>query len=264
LSWSLDTAGPIARTVDDTWLLWKTLQSHASSKTLLAEPEMRPARFRLGVPRPYFFDSLQPGVREAVESAISQLPPEAFSVVDVNWSLAEAARACGFIINRVETASVHLRTAADDPESFRCYGPELRVRVAAGAMIPASAYLMAQRQRSVIRDSVAELFRFHQLDALIAPTLPTAPVDADRLLIEDTGIEESLGAAWTRLTMPFNATGQPVLAIPCGLDPAGLPVGVQLAGKPGDEESLFRVGRAVEAVFDFSKSKPNFPALVSG
>ena len=74
------------------------------------------------------------------------------------------------------------------------------------------------------------------------PTLPTTAIDAERLVIEGTGLDESVGVAWTRLTMPFNATGQPVLAIPCGLDTHGLPVGIQIAGIPGQETALFRNG----------------------
>jgi aspartyl-tRNA(Asn)/glutamyl-tRNA(Gln) amidotransferase subunit A len=107
---------------------------------------------------------------------------------------------------------------------------------------------------------MAHLFETYHLDALIVPTLPTAPVDAERLLIEETGLEESLGAAWTRLTMPFNATGQPVLSIPGGLDRNGLPVGLQLAGKPGAEEVLFQIGRAIEDAVAFPHS--NFSRLV--
>ncbi|MCC2627214.1 MAG: amidase [Thermomicrobiales bacterium] len=73
-------------------------------------------------------------------------------------------------------------------------------------------------------------------------------------MIEGTGLDESVGVAWTRLTMPFNATGQPVLAVPCGLDGDGLPVGLQLAGKPGQEAALFQTALLVERVLDFHRS----------
>jgi aspartyl-tRNA(Asn)/glutamyl-tRNA(Gln) amidotransferase subunit A len=89
---------------------------------------------------------------------------------------------------------------------------------------------------------------------VLTPTLPTTAVDADQLRIQGTGLDESVGVAWTRLTMPFNATGQPVLAIPCGLDGEGLPVGIQLAGSPGHETALFETASLVEHVLDFHRS----------
>ena len=163
-------------------------------------------------------------------------------VVDVDWTLAPAARACAFLINRVEAAAVHERVAMRDPDRFARYAPELRLRVAAGRTIPSAAYLRAIRAREVVRDAMARLFIDNHLHALLAPTLPTTALRADAPAIEGTGRDESVGAGWTRLTMPFNATGQPVLSIPVGLAGDGLPVGVQLAGQPGEEASLFRIG----------------------
>jgi aspartyl-tRNA(Asn)/glutamyl-tRNA(Gln) amidotransferase subunit A len=109
---------------------------------------------------------------------------------------------------------------------------------------------------------MARLFSEHGIDAVMAPALPTGAIEADRLVIEGTGLDESVGVAWTRLTMPFNATGQPVLAIPCGLDGAGLPVGLQLAGIPGQETALFETALVVERALDFHRS--NAPLLRTG
>jgi aspartyl-tRNA(Asn)/glutamyl-tRNA(Gln) amidotransferase subunit A len=101
---------------------------------------------------------------------------------------------------------------------------------------------------------MARLFSEHVIDAMLAPTLPTGAIEADRLVIEGTGLDESVGVAWTRLTMPFNATGQPVLAIPCGIDSEGLPIGLQLAGIPGQETALFETALVVERALDFHRS----------
>jgi Asp-tRNA(Asn)/Glu-tRNA(Gln) amidotransferase A subunit family amidase len=94
--------------------------------------------------------------------------------------------------------------------------------------------------------------------------LPTTAIDAERLVIEGTGLDESVGVAWTRLTMPFNATGQPVLALPCGFDGEGLPVGLQLAGIPGDETALFETASLVERALDFHRSRAPLPRVETG
>jgi aspartyl-tRNA(Asn)/glutamyl-tRNA(Gln) amidotransferase subunit A len=257
LSWSLDTVGPLARTVDNTWLMWQSLASGPSPAGLregLATPEA--ASFRVGVPRAYFFEWLQPDVRQSVEHAIAVLVELGAVIIDIAWTMAAAARAAAFIINRAETAAVHEETALRNPERFRLYGEDLRLRVAAGRIIPAALHLRAMRVRHQARRSMVSLFAEHRLDAIVVPTLPTTPVTADDLRITGTGLDEAIGAAWTRLTMPFNATGQPVLSVPCGFDRSGLPVGLQIAGEPGREALLFQIGQALEVALSQSEMRP--------
>jgi aspartyl-tRNA(Asn)/glutamyl-tRNA(Gln) amidotransferase subunit A len=254
LSWSLDTVGPIARTVDDAWIMWSVLSNKNSGVAVTLAPDQTDRPRRIGVLRSFFFDSLHPDVRMAVETAIDRLRGAGMTIVDTPWPDAAAARASAFVINRVETAAVHERAAIEDQERFSRYGADLRLRVAAGRTVPATLYLKATRARAVLRDSMARLFAENGIDAVLAPTLPTVAIDADRLLIEGTGLDESVGVAWTRLTMPFNATGQPVLAIPCGVESDGLPVGIQLAGIPGQETALFETAILVERALDFHRS----------
>jgi aspartyl-tRNA(Asn)/glutamyl-tRNA(Gln) amidotransferase subunit A len=254
LSWSLDTVGPIARTVDDAWIMWNVLSNMESAAAMTPAPNEDDRPRRIGVPRSFFFDSLHPDVRSTVDTVIETMRDAGGTVVDTPWPEAAAARACGFVINRVETAAVHERAAIEDPQRFSRYGADLRLRVAAGRTVSAALYLKATRARAVLRDSMARLFANYGIDAILAPTLPTVAVHADRLVIEGTGLDESVGVAWTRLTMPFNATGQPVLAIPCGLDSDGLPVGIQLAGIPGQEAALFQTAMLVERALDFHRS----------
>lgn len=264
LAWSLDTVGPIARTVGDTWAMWAALRRGEEPQPIddsfLAAQSAR--RFRVGVPRPHFFTGLQPDVTTAVNRAIERLEEVGVQVVDSPWPSATSARASAFIINRVETAAVHERIAREEPDRFSQYGPDLRLRIAAGSGISSSLYLQALRARVVLRDSMATLFGEHRLDALITPTLPTTALRADDLVVTGTGLDESVGIAWTRLTMPFNATGQPVLALPCGFDSAGLPVGLQLAGEPGKEAVLFQIGRLLEGVLHIHDRQPRLLATM--
>jgi aspartyl-tRNA(Asn)/glutamyl-tRNA(Gln) amidotransferase subunit A len=91
---------------------------------------------------------------------------------------------------------------------------------------------------------------------MLTPTLPAGAVRADDPVVRLDGTDEPAGLAFTRLTMPFNATGQPVLAIPAGFDRTGMPIGIQLAGRPGDEATLFRIGRAYEAATAWLERRP--------
>jgi aspartyl-tRNA(Asn)/glutamyl-tRNA(Gln) amidotransferase subunit A len=254
LSWSLDTVGPIARTVDDAWVMWNVLSKSDSSGMPTAAVDRNDRAPRIGVPRSFFFDALHPDVCASVDAAIDKLRDAGVTIVDTPWPDAATARASAFVINRVETAAVHEHFAIEDPPRFSQYGKDLRLRVAAGRTVPATLYLKATRARAGLKDSMARVFAEHGIDAVLAPTLPTTAIEADRLVIEGTGLDESVGSAWTRLTMPFNATGQPVLAIPCGLDSDGLPVGIQLAGVPRQETALFRTAALVERALDFHRS----------
>ena len=266
LSWSLDTIGPIARTVDDTWLMWRVLRTGGS-----AEPVENPTdregslhHLRIGVSRPYFFDALQHDVRSVVCGAIDKLSELGATIVDTPWPDAAAARACAFVINRVETAAVHERVAVDDRERFARYGADLRLRVAVGLGIPASVYVKAMRARAAFRHSMARLFSEHHVDMLMAPALPTTAIASDRLVVEETGLDESVGVAWTRLTMPFNATGQPVIALPCGVDREQMPVGIPLAGIPGRGRALFEAAALVEGALAFhGEHEPHFNSVTS-
>ena len=253
LSWSLDTIGPIARTVDDTWLMWSVLRNAGSAKPAdrIIDGDGTLRHLRIGVSEPHFFDALQPDVRSSVRRTIDTLSELGATMVDTPWPDAAAARACAFLINRVETAAVHERVAVAEPDRFARYGGDLRLRVAAGRAIPASAYVKAIRARTAFRDSIARLFIENQIDILLAPALPTTAISAERLVVEDTDVEESVGVAWTRLTMPFNATGQPVIVLPCGLDRDRLPVGIQLAGIPGQERALFEAASLIEGALAF-------------
>jgi aspartyl-tRNA(Asn)/glutamyl-tRNA(Gln) amidotransferase subunit A len=253
LSWSLDTIGPLARTVADVEIAWRALAGSGESPHP-APDNLRGAR--IGFPRLHFRDRLAPAVAAAALSAAEQLRDLGAEIVEADWAAAQQARDAAFILNRVETAAVHDATRREDARRFSLLNADLQLRVHAGGMISAADYVLAMRARSWLRDSIAASFRDHRLDAMLTPTLPDVAVPANDPFVRIDGDAEAAGLAYTRLTMPFNATGQPVLALPAGFDPAGLPIGMQLAGRPGDEATLFRIGRAYEAAAGWSQRQP--------
>jgi aspartyl-tRNA(Asn)/glutamyl-tRNA(Gln) amidotransferase subunit A len=256
LSWSLDTAGPMTRTVDDAELLYQVLRGEPEA------PVGQSGRrdLRIGVPRPHFFDRLQPGVAAAVEAAIESLKSAGVSVIETPWPEASTARACSFIINRVETAAVHIQYLEERGES---YGDELRRRIESNALFPAAGYVKALQARTVIKRSTARLFDEHRLDALVTPATPGTAAPADHTYVDHTdGSEEHVSLAYTRLSMPFNVTGQPAMSIPCGFDERGMPVGLQIAGRPYDEQVLCALGRLAEDAIGLDALVP--PVVAAG
>ena len=265
LAWSLDTVGPLARTVEDAALVLNALAgADPGAPATVPRPDDdctsgfgRGLRgLRLGVPRPHFFDRIQPDVRDAVEAALRVFAEQGAAVVDAPWPEAGAARAVAFLINRIERVAVHEAMVREQPERLALLNPELRVGLEAGGLIPAAVYLRALRARQAVRRSIARLFGEHGLDALIVPTLPGTAALAERpAIVHDDG-EEPLGSGYTRLTMPFNATGQPALAVPCGFDRAGLPIGLQVVGRPFAEATVCRIGHAYEQASAWHRRRP--------
>lgn len=251
LSWSLDTAGPITRTVADAQHLLRALGVFDSDSR--STPTLRD-RPRIGVSRSHFFDTLQGDVRSAIDSNLGKIEDAGVDLVEVDWQQAKVARACSFIINRVETAAVHVKELRS---SGHLYGVELRRRIEASALFPATGYIKALRARGVIRDSIASLFKRHQLDGLFAPTLPGTAAPADHTYVQySDGSEEHVALAYTRLTMPFNVTGQPVISLPTGFDAQNLPIGIQIAGEPYGDARLCELAKIVESTISFGHRVP--------
>ena len=153
LAWSFDTVGPLARTVDDAALLYDLLTGHdpldAGSATrppgsARDEIGVSVAGLRIGVARPFFFDRLQLGVETAVDTALGLLSNLGAEIVETPWPEASAARAAGFVINRVESTAVHGEGIRGEPDR---YGEELRLRLETNALFPAEGYLRALRAR---------------------------------------------------------------------------------------------------------------------
>jgi aspartyl-tRNA(Asn)/glutamyl-tRNA(Gln) amidotransferase subunit A len=245
LSWSLDTLGPLARNAEDAYTVYAALAGIESSTPL--QP-LALSDVRIGISHPHFFERLQPGVYAAVREAIAMIANGGALVVDAPWHDARAARAAGFIINRAETEVVHREGVRANPKG---YGPTLVERVRASSLVPASGLLRAHQARTVVRGSIEQVFLDHGLDVMMSPATPATALPAGDLYADYPGesAREPVALAFTRMSMPFNLTGQPVLVIPCGFDDAGLPVGLQIAARPFDEARLCRIGMAIERVF---------------
>lgn len=263
LSWSLDHVGPITKTVTDSAVLFNLLagvhgagreKSAGRARDAVVEIGDEIVGLRIGVPRPFFYERLEPEVRSVVGKAITQLGLLGAEVVEADWAHASAARAVGFLLNRVESAAVHDQRVRSHGDLL---GTELRLRLKAGLLFPARDYVRALQARRVIRESMATLFAEHRLDAMVLPATPGVAARADDLTItDDQGNVDSVHVAYTRTNMPINVTGQPSLALPCGFTRGGLPVGMQIVGRPFGEARISRIGFKYEQATRWIDRRP--------
>ena len=126
---------------------------------------------------------------------------------------------------------------------------DVRLFLEVGELVLATDYIKALRVRTVVQQGWAAMF--HDLDVLIAPCTPiAAPLAGASEVRWPDGTSENITGALVRLTSPSNLTGLPALALPVGQDPAGLPLGMQIIGRPFDEATVLRVGQAYETATD--------------
>lgn len=247
LSPSLDTVGPLARTVWDATALWLSMAGRGTEITRLDEMlEPAGASFagrRIGVLEGFFRDRVQPEVAERCESVASSLADRGAEIVRCQWHDAVHARTIAAYTSLVECAFVHRRALREAPELM---GEALRSRVEIGALLPADTYLRLKGARLTVRESAKRLFAEHRLDAALTPSEVTTAPRADDILTWDDGSSENVSGALTRYTQPWNATGQPVFSIPAGMSQGDLPIGVAVIGRPLKDMELAITAHAIE------------------
>ncbi|MFD0417033.1 amidase [Streptomyces sp. NPDC127108] len=270
LSWSLDHVGPVTRTVDDAALVLAALTGHdprdPASLTVPREPyppygESDLTGLRVGVPRTYYFDRVAPGVESAVRDAVDRLRELGARLVDVDIPMSRYVQAVQWGLMVPEATAYHEGTLRATPE---LYAPDVRVLLEAGELLLAGDYLRAQRARTLMRRAWARLLA--EVDVVVAPSVPltAAPVGQQSVQWAD-GSVESVSDSYVRLSAPANITGVPALTVPVGQGEGGLPVGMQLIGRPLGEGTVLRVGRAYEATrTDAGRLAPDEGALRAG
>jgi aspartyl-tRNA(Asn)/glutamyl-tRNA(Gln) amidotransferase subunit A len=249
LAWSLDHVGPLTRTVRDAALMLAAIAGHDPhdpSSRRQPVPDYAAALtgdlrgLRVGVLREFFFEGLEADVQRAVEGAIQHLRGLGAEIAEVSWPAVRRAPAL-YAISLAEGAAAHEAWLRARPQD---YGADVRERMRLGMLVPAAAYLKAQRQRAALRRELAQAFQ--DVEVLLTPTVAIA---APKLEAGSGDIGAPMGAmrgALRRLTQPFNLTGHPALTVPCGFSHDGLPIGLQLIGRPFDEPRLLNLAYAYE------------------
>ena len=246
LSWSQDHAGPMTWTVEDAAYVLQAIAGYdpkdpTSSRapvpdySLSLQEDIRGVK--IGLPRHYFFDpdpGVSPEVVATVERAVANLEQMGAQVEEVTLPSLDYVRAANTVIMVSEAYAYHAPNLKSRPGDF---GEIVRARFRIGGLLSASDYLQAQRVRSWARRDFADAL--HKVDLLVTPTM-TQPAPAF------DGYEPLATVRGRSFTAPFNVTGLPAISVPCGFTDTGLPIGMQIAGKPFDEPGIIRAAYAYQ------------------
>jgi aspartyl-tRNA(Asn)/glutamyl-tRNA(Gln) amidotransferase subunit A len=250
LSWSLDHAGPMARTVRDLAILLGAmagqdpLDPHTKD---VAVPNYAAGLsgdirgIRLGLPSNYFFDDVEPFVEKAIRTAIADLEALGANAVPVSIPDLDGVLDCMLAIAMSEARVYHQQAMRTTPELFT---DETRLLLEAGELTLATTYINAQRSRLAIKNAFKQAMR--DVDVLVTPTQPTTALKIGQTASRIGSREESVFGVSARFCAPFNISGLPAISVPCGFSPEGMPIGLQIIGNPFDEETVFRIADAFE------------------
>ncbi len=270
LSWALDHVGPMARTVEDAALLLEAIagsdpadptsvdvRKGTGRRTSLRALAQDVRRLRVGVPGEFLRGSTEPNVAARVRAAVKVLEPRVRAVENVALPHAEEIVPAWSAICAAEATAYHEQTLARQPED---YGDLVRHRLQAGLVVPAAAYLQAQRLRRTIIKEFAALFE--RIDLLVLPAMLTeAPT---------IGAATSAHGSWEvlrdriRSTAPFNLTGLPAVSVPCGFTDSGLPVGLQIVGPRFADRTVLAAAHVYEQEAGWWTRRPELESVTPG
>jgi aspartyl-tRNA(Asn)/glutamyl-tRNA(Gln) amidotransferase subunit A len=265
LSWSNDHVGPMARTVRDCAMLLQVMAG-PDPRDATSSPERVPdylaalggpagpdlTGMRVGVAENFFFQGVDAEVTAAARKAADVLAWLGAHVGELHVPDPQTMSDVTNIISRSESSAIHARLLRDRPHEIQ---PVVRARLELGLQIRAHDYLQALRLRArLTRAFVAEVFA--QADVLVTPVIPEP---APPLAHATVGPVHELAARqgrFARLTRPFNGLGLPALSVPCGFSSAGLPLALQIVGRPFDEPTVLRLGHAYQQATDWHTKCP--------
>jgi len=265
-SFNGDHIGPLTRSVRDSALMLQAIAGYDPldpSTVPVPVPDFSSRigqelrGLNMGIPTNYYFDIMDPEVETTVRQAISALEGlgvEAREVALPSMKYAGALRIAA-MADSVVTHEPYLAAHRQD------YGPTVLYRTLAGQFVLGRDYSKSLKVQRIIKEEYARVLQ--DVDFLVTPSSPVAAwrIDAESIVLDGQSYPvRGPGAGMTaRCTSPSNATGLPAMSIPCGFTSAGLPIGLQLIGRPFEEALLFQVAHGYEAI---SPSRGRRPALV--
>lgn len=280
---SLDQVGPLTRTVEDAALLLQAMLGKDPLDSTSIEPQgttdytaalkTKAGTWRLGVPRKFFAEGIDPEVKAAIDQAIQWYADQGCEIVDISLPHSDLAVAVYYIIATAEASSNlarfdgvrygHRSTKASDIHELYAksrgegFGEEVKRRIILGTYVLSSGYydayyLRAQKVRRLILGDFESAFK--QVDAILTPTSPTPAFKLGERSNDPLAMYLS-----DIYTISVNLAGLPAISIPAGFTENGLPIGLQVIGKAFGEAEMFAVAHAFEQAHDYNRKMPDLP-----
>ncbi|TGV11468.1 amidase [Mesorhizobium sp. M8A.F.Ca.ET.173.01.1.1] len=261
LSWSLDHVGPLTRTARDAALCLQALAGFDPRDPGSAdEPvgdyvsalEGGVKGLRIGVPKNYFFEQVDPEVEDAVRAALKVLANAGASLHEVEIPYAEQIMAVQFGLVMPEASAYHRNELRDHAD---LYEEDVRSFLEAGELILATDYINALRVRGVIQQAWRKLYE--GVDVIIGPAVASpAKLRGAASVTWADGAIEPITPVFVRLAAPGNITGLPSVAVPCGFTRSGLPMAFQAIGRPFDEATILRLANTYQGETNWHLQTP--------
>ena len=260
LSWSLDHAGPMTRSVEDSALALNALAGYDEKDPASADapvPDYAEALsgdirgLRIGVPKEHFEMPIDSEVERTVRRAIDTLGDLGATVTEISWPTYLQSGSAGTTIIVAEATAYHADLVRT--KGSQLY-PPVRMRIESGFFVSAADYIQAQRARTLFSRKTLELFK--DVDLLAGPTEPVTAPRIGTTEVEVGGKMMPVIPTLTQYTRPFNLNGFPAITVPCGFSESGMPIGLQLAAKPFDEETILRAAHAYEQSTEWHRRRP--------
>ena len=261
-AWSMDTAGPISRTVSDCAMTLEAIAGYdANDPYTSATPvpnyqaslsqDIRGLKVGVVKERVYS-DAVDSEVGEAVIRAIARLGELGADIEEVSLPLMVHSAAVSSLIIMVDAASLHKEGLATHLDE---YDYNNRIRLLAGSIVPAQAYQVALKARHALRQEILDALS--HVDVLVMPTssIPASLIPGQAGISSKQEILDGY-AGRRSFTSPFNLASVPALSVPCGFTSGNLPIGLQIAGRPFDEQTLFNAAYAYEQANDWHQRHP--------
>lgn len=261
LSFSLDCVGPLARTARDcARLLGVVAGADPADPSASTRPvpdyeaalDGNAAGLRIGVPRSYYYDPVDPRIRKVLDESLAALKSLGAAVKEVDVPDVNLVNSLAHVVMSVEAATVHRRWLATRRHD---YADQVASRIEPGLFYPATRYLEALSMRaSIVREFIATALA--GVDLLHLPAIPIpVPTVEETTRGAPADIARVIGTIG-HCTRGINYLGLPAISVPCGFDPNGLPVAFQLVGRPFTETLLLRAADAYQRSTDWHRRVP--------
>ena len=260
LSSTLDTVGPMTRNVADSGLMLNAISGYdhqdpssvdVPTKNFNSMLEDGITSMRIGIPDEYFFDILDPDVRRAFDDAVKILEKLGADINRISVPILERSLSISGPIMMAEAAAVHSMNIRNHPDQI---GTDVLDRLQSSSLLPATDYVVAQNARSLFNNELSKIMS--EFELLLVPSVPIGAPKFSSVETTIDGAKHETTSLLPRLTRPFNICGLPTITVPCGLSNAGMPLGIQFAGRVFSEDTVLKAAYAFEQATDWHNQHP--------